>query len=448
MGNGKRYIPNDILNEFEENDNNIILIKRKINEYGFKLNSEIEKHSNKSIYCGLCGIIYMDIILYECNDDYTYLELGNNIIKTLCNYKNKNGISFLEGITGIYSISSIVHYYLGNSKSMNSSLESLIKHLKENKEELRSVNSECELLYGKCGYLYSLLFCRNIWLKSKYKNAILKNVYIIMCSIFDYGLVNGSTMWDITSLTLYFEWHRHIYLGAAHGYAGIFLILFKLIIFFLNNLRDLSIALITSGSNKNIYDINEDDIEKCKNSTLVKIMEYFQLIYKGTDEILNQYITDEFNVYSSVKKEKTHKKNDSLVQWCHGNIGFVILLIELLKCKDAPSYFKNKYNKQYVENMGFLIWEKGLLCKGLGLCHGISGNGIVFLYLYNFTNDKNWYIKALKYALFSIKYFDKFYNVPDRPNSLFEGYAGLVVFLCFVLKPHLTYFPAYDLPPC
>lgn len=121
-------------------------------------------------------------------------------------------------------------------------------------------------------------------------------------------------------------------------------------------------------------------------------------------------------------------------------------MIELLKYKYVPIYFKEKYNHEFLENMGYLIWEKGLLYKGFGLCHGISGNGIVFLYLYNLTNDKKWYIMALKYALFSIKYFKKFYNIPDRPDSLYEGYAGLIVFLSFVLKPDLTYFLGYDFP--
>ncbi|KAI4837727.1 7-helix-1 protein [Plasmodium brasilianum] len=449
MEGNNRYISKGYLEEFEENDNNVVLIKKKINEYSSKLNNELKEHRSQSIYCGIGGILYMDLLLYECNENITYLELGYNIIKSIHKYKGKNAISFLEGDIGIYSLSSVVHYYLENETSVNNNIELLVNHMIDNKEELTSVNSECELLYGKCGYIYSFLFCKNIWMNSKYKNTILINLYRIMNSIFDYGLLNGNTMFPITSLSLYFEWHEQIYLGAAHGYAGIFFVLFKLILFFSNNLKDLCTAIIIQQNDKKKYiynNIDENEFENSKNHVVEKLNEYIQLIYKVTDEILTHYISKEYNIYSSIKKDKNKKKNDTLIQWCHGNVGFIILLIELLKYNYVPTFFCNKYNKQFIERMGLLLWERGLLYKGFGLCHGISGNGMIFLYLYNYTNDKHWYIKALKYALFSIKYFDKFYTVPDRPDSLFEGYAALVVFLIFLLKPHLTYFPGYDIP--
>ncbi|KNC37296.1 G-protein coupled receptor [Plasmodium falciparum RAJ116] len=159
-----------------------------------------------------------------------------------------------------------------------------------------------------------------------------------------------------------------------------------------------------------------------------KLDEYVNLIYKVTDEILTLYTSDNLNVYSSIKidnmssrQNAKKKRKEILLQWCHGNIGYIILLMKLLKYDNVPTYFKTKYNEEYLNNMGLLIWEKGLLTKGLGLCHGISGNGIVLLYLYNYTQNKIWYSRAYKYALFCIKYFDKFCNIPDRPLSLFEA---------------------------
>jgi hypothetical protein len=32
-----------------------------------------------------------------------------------------------------------------------------------------------------------------------------------------------------------------------------------------------------------------------------------------------------------------------------------------------------------------VVWERGLLKKGVGLCHGISGNAYLFLYLFRVT---------------------------------------------------------------
>ncbi|SCN62451.1 G-protein coupled receptor, putative [Plasmodium chabaudi adami] len=462
MAESRRYISNEFLEEFEDNEQNIILIKKKINEYSFKLNNENEKHANQSIYCGIGGILYMDIVLYEYNNDYIYLEFGNNIIKRINRYTCKNCISFLEGNIGVVSLSCVLNEYIENDKGVDININTLIQNLRDNSEELLQINSNCELLYGKTGYIYSLLFCKNTWINTKFKFFILKNLYNIMNSIFEYGLTKAEKYYNNTFLSLYFEWHKQVYLGSAHGYAGIFLILYKLILFLFKHIDDLSISLILCYNNEvvDLNNLDKNEMNKCKNVVISKLNENIKLIYKVVDEIFQFYLTDEYNVYSSVRrKQKSQeisntidngnnyiKKKEQLIQWCHGNVGFIILLIELLKYKYAPMDFKEKYNQTFLEKMGFLIWKKGLLYKGFGLCHGISGNGIVFLYLYNLTNDKKWYNMALKYALFSIKYFDKFYNIPDRPNSLYEGYAGLVVFLSFIVNPHLTYFLGYDFP--
>ena len=37
------------------------------------------------------------------------------------------------------------------------------------------------------------------------------------------------------------------------------------------------------------------------------------------------------------------------------------------------------------KKMGNCVWKKGLLKKGLGLCHGIGGNGLALKSLYNVT---------------------------------------------------------------
>jgi len=46
-----------------------------------------------------------------------------------------------------------------------------------------------------------------------------------------------------------------------------------------------------------------------------------------------------------------------------------------------------KYLRDAVE-CGELIWQRGLLRKGYGLCHGSAGNGYALLSLYHATQDK------------------------------------------------------------
>jgi len=40
---------------------------------------------------------------------------------------------------------------------------------------------------------------------------------------------------------------------------------------------------------------------------------------------------------------------------------------------------------EIAKKMGNCVWKKGLLKKGLGLCHGIGGNGLALKSLYNVT---------------------------------------------------------------
>ena len=38
---------------------------------------------------------------------------------------------------------------------------------------------------------------------------------------------------------------------------------------------------------------------------------------------------------------------------------------------------------------GEVTWQRGLLKKGPGLCHGVSGNGYAFLHLYQVSKSKH-----------------------------------------------------------
>ena len=41
-----------------------------------------------------------------------------------------------------------------------------------------------------------------------------------------------------------------------------------------------------------------------------------------------------------------------------------------------------------------LCWERGLLKKGPGICHGVAGSGYVFLLLYRLTGDRQHLARA------------------------------------------------------
>jgi hypothetical protein len=63
-----------------------------------------------------------------------------------------------------------------------------------------------------------------------------------------------------------------------------------------------------------------------------------------------------------------------------------------------------------------VVWARGLLRKGVGLCHGISGNAYVFLYLFRSTRGDDYLHRALAFARFSFsdECAQETWNEPDE----------------------------------
>lgn len=73
--------------------------------------------------------------------------------------------------------------------------------------------------------------------------------------------------------------------------------------------------------------------------------------------------------------------------------------MSLMSCLPFPpslQVFKDeKYLKDAVE-CGEVIWQRGLLRKGYGICHGTAGNAYSFLTLYQLTQEKKYLYRACK----------------------------------------------------
>lgn len=70
-------------------------------------------------------------------------------------------------------------------------------------------------------------------------------------------------------------------------------------------------------------------------------------------------------------------RSDSLVQICHGSPGLLLLL----------STFRGKFPNKYLldwddveRKASRAIWEEGLVRKGLGVCHGVTGEPACYLW--------------------------------------------------------------------
>ena len=70
--------------------------------------------------------------------------------------------------------------------------------------------------------------------------------------------------------------------------------------------------------------------------------------------------------YPATFGEERDEANE-LVHWCHGAPGVVYLLV-----KAYLQWREEKYLRAAFE-CGDIVWEKGLLTKGPGICHGVAG---------------------------------------------------------------------------
>lgn len=80
-----------------------------------------------------------------------------------------------------------------------------------------------------------------------------------------------------------------------------------------------------------------------------------------------------------------------------------------------------------------------------GLCHGVAGNGYVFLLLYRLTADEKYLFRANTFAQFlTTSDFKKEARTPDCPYSLYEGLAGTVCYILDLFTPKSAAFPFMD----
>lgn len=88
-----------------------------------------------------------------------------------------------------------------------------------------------------------------------------------------------------------------------------------------------------------------------------------------------------------------------------------------------------------------LIWQKGILKKGPGICHGVAGNGYAFLAMFRLTQDIKYLYRAHRFMEVLTTPLASAMCEPDYPYSLYEGIAGTVCFLIDLINPETASFP-------
>ncbi|KAK0217005.1 lanthionine synthetase C-like protein [Armillaria fumosa] len=383
----------------------------KIEETGI---SQSESH-HTSVYVGLAGIYVMFSRLsslesgdarLRTHSDRTLLSLSKSSSTVIT---SPSRASFIETPVGIACL-------ILTSKSPDKDatvscrpiIESAIQSVVTESSRDTWDDDGCEVLYGRAGLLYGLLRLR--------KNELVSvgDIELVITSIMTRGRFGASVYRDSIpnqqqSPALMWSWHGKRYLGAAHGVAGI-----------------------------------------------------LQMLLACPLDVINPYIPDVLRTVEWLidcqdedgnwpTKAPRHGKisgdeSNELVQWCHGATGILILLSTLLKLSSqrarefpVPNRLIDKVMAS-IRKGASLVYRHGFLRKGVGLCHGVGGSIYALLSVsdaFALTpgdsdhrhNSVYYFQRAVHLAYLATSY-EKLTDcgkmgVLDRPNSLYEGLAGM-----------------------
>ena len=298
--------------------------------------SAVAPRDDGTVYTGSGGLALLYIKLGQ------YTQAENQLERALYTVSQAR-VSFLCGAPGPLTLLAVLRHKQGAAADL-----SQIISLAADVTDLSSGLPD-ELLYGRVGYLYCLLYLRQEIGDSAVPTIIIRKVVEAV-------LRSGQAMARATKSrsALMFSWHDKVYIGAAHGLAGILTMLLQA-------------------------------------RHYVTPAEMAELIRPSVDYVLNMQM-ESGNFPSSKGKTNTNQgvgrrlmisllsgnEKDRLVHWCHGAPGVCHLLLTAHQVwgEDTDKYILA------AKRAGDLVWERGLLKKGPGLCHGVAGNGYTFLHLY------------------------------------------------------------------
>lgn len=341
-----------------------------------------------SVYTGTAGIAYMFYQYGKRFDEPVYLAKATELLRgCVSNFRGKREVTFLTGLTGPLALSAAVLHSQGNhdeSQNMISKLKSLSPLVLDESSDLPD-----ELLYGRSGYLFCLLFLNANISPPPVEGELIKQIIGV---IIKSGNAYAAARKHATPLM--YAWHESEYIGGAHGLAGILYL-------------------------------------------LLQAREYLTQTQLARDvKPALQYLQD-LRYPSGNFPSSIGSTTDKLIHWCHGAPGMAMLF-----CLAYETFQDEEFLKTAVQ-CGEVVWQRGLLKKGYGICHGVAGNAYTFLSLYQQTKDVKHLYRACKFADWCLDFGSHQTRSPDRPYSLFEGLAGTLYFLIDLQNPKLAKFPAY-----
>ena len=356
------------------------------------------KNVDGGLYVGITGVSYMFYYLSKNSllsaNKTAYIEKAVEYLTPALEVSAGDKTSFLLGDAGTYALATVLKREIGD--------EQFAENLKAFKalytNYLNPKFLKCggdEFFVGRAGYIAGAL-----WMSRELQAQIFTNEELY--KICDMMVLSGREYAKNhkSPCPLMYHYYNTEYLGAAHGISFILQIL-------------LSVPGYLNFNRHAARDI------------------------KTTIEFIASIQSHEGNWPCCM--EEISLPDHKLVHWCHGAPGVIYLMAK------AYLIFKDQKFLNACIRAGEVVWNKGLLRKGPGICHGIAGSGYVFLLLYRLTGDEKYIQRGKLFADFlNTDQFLRDARLPDNPQSLYEGTAGTVCFLADLLVPDKAEFPFQD----
>ena len=379
----------------------------KVNEKTSKwIKTEIDYHLKKledrldfyrtdpdyTVYSGSSGIslLYMDLanisptskqaLLFKA---LQFVEKKTKKLSGLINY------SFLTGDTGPLAVCAVLLMRHGEKEKSMKLLER-IKNYAPFVCDLRNNYINDDLMSGRAGYLYTLLYVyKHIEFQTIINVETIRNVLDALVKSGKHQAAKAK----IANLPLvYFNYDiekdGQIYIGSLYGMCGILYMILQA-----------QKCLSTEE-----YDIEVKPTIMYLISKKLPSRNYPQILYKNSDQ----------------------DESTDLVQWCHGVSGMLMLfsLSYLVYSSDKKS--SDLFLKE-AKDCADVIWERGMLLKSYGLCHGVAGNAYALLRIYQVTHDEKYLHRAFALAEYCADFGNGNLKHAEEYTSLFEGIKNILI---------------------
>lgn len=342
-------------------------------------------------YTGWAGIAVLYLHLHSTFGEPSFLHRAlEHVSRSLKCLTRRHDVTFLCGDAGPLAVAAVVFYRMQRVQESDDCLNRLLQ-LHPNVVK-GSGGLPDEMLYGRMGYLYSLVFINQ---QMGQERIPLQYIQQISEAVLASGENQSRRLRVQNQSPLMYEWYQEQYVGAAHGLAGIYYFLMQ--------------------------------------PGFVQSEEVMNMLVKPSVDFVCHLKFPSGNYPPCIGDDR-----DLLVHWCHGSPGVVYMLLQAHKVFGGAQYLHDALQ------CGEVIWHFGLLKKGYGLCHGAAGNAYAFLALYRHTQDPKHLYRACMFADWCMNYGRHGCRTPDTPYSLCEGMAGTIYFLADLLQPMKARFPAFE----